>query len=251
MTTCLSRGGIVLALLLELVATNGASAQESGAADEEWGRLLGRLHDAGTGWPVAGALVALDSLHLRAITNERGEFRFGAVPPGTHELTIRHIGYGVRVWEAEVKRRSSTLLEIELAPRAIELEPLAIRVEGRIRPLHLERVGFYEREEAGWGFFLDAEYMERWTRALTRFDPKGFFRTHALWDPYRVAARRRGCRGPVVYVDGRRDRSGLIASLSAPEIGAVEVYRDTQGTPVWALDSEARCGVIAVWLKRW
>jgi len=39
--------------------------------------------------------------------------------------------------------------------------------------------------------------------------------------------------------------------LSMSEVGAIEVYRDIQGVPLWASDQEARCGVVAVWLKRW
>jgi hypothetical protein len=61
--------------------------------------------------------------------------------------------------------------------------------------------------------------MERASTGVTRFDADRFFKIFGQWDPWRVARRRR--------------------------------CRDMQGVPLWASDQDARCGVVAVWLKRW
>ena len=235
--------------LVALVTASPLPAQES---DDARGHIRGTVVSAETGEPVAGVEVVLAALDRRTLTSAAGSFTLGNLPAGRRQLSLRHIGYGIHTVHVDIRARATTVIEVPLEVRAIELEPLEVRVEGRIRPVALERGGFYEREEDGWGVFWDPEAMERAATGLARFDPDRFFKTFGQWDPWRLA-RRRGCRRPEIYVNGRKDRTGLVESLtlSTWEIGAIEVYRDTHGVPPWALDRQAGCGVVAIWLRRW
>ncbi|WP_419165834.1 carboxypeptidase regulatory-like domain-containing protein [Candidatus Palauibacter sp.] len=74
-----------------------------------------------------------------------------------------------------------------------------------------------------------------------------------------ILARGRGggslaCGGsPQVIIDGRLDRSGLITTLSASGIGAVEVYHGAHRVPEVVRDARADpfCTTIIIWTRQW
>lgn len=243
---------IVVALATVCMALAHGRAAGQPEPDVAPGRLVGEVLEDDSSRPIADVAISLRVPARTTLTDRDGRFRFRDLPAGRHELTLRHVGYGERTIEVEVVPGRTTELTIHLPPVAIQVEPLAVRVEGRLRPRYLEERGFYERQEAGWGLFWDPVDMERASTGIARFRPEEFFRIFGHWDPWRLA-RRRNCRSPALYVNGHPDDAGLLESnlLSAAEIGAIEVYRDTHGVPAWALDGEAACGVVAVWLKRW
>jgi protocatechuate 3,4-dioxygenase beta subunit len=89
------------------------------------GAILGRVVDALTSEPIAGAWVGLDGASAEAdstplqrwtLTNEHGEYRFGTVPPRPHTLRVVKHGYQPAEREVEVHSGQTTVANFRLQP---------------------------------------------------------------------------------------------------------------------------------------
>ena len=110
---------VPLALLLAVqVAQAGVS-----------GTVRGEL----TGVPLGGALITLSDLDREVLTDARGRFGFGALPPGPHHVTIAHYGYESRTLHALVPRTGQLELNIALQPVPVELDGLFVEPRLPIR----------------------------------------------------------------------------------------------------------------------
>ncbi len=217
-------------------------------------RVIGRLTDEVDGTPIEGALVTIEPAGRQAVTDSAGAFALGDVPPGRYELRIRHIAYGTRSLPVEVRAGMTTSLSLRLAPEAIALDPLEVRVEARFRPRYLEERGYYERRERGWGTFFDPVDVERWSTGFAR-GAEDFLNHLAFQAPSFSPL----CARTPTYIDGRRVRreegpmaDNLLREMSASEIGAVELYTSSVGVPLFAFtDSTTVCGALVIWTRRW
>jgi hypothetical protein len=91
--------------------------------------LTGRVTDAETGEPVAGALVTLSDINYVTLSDANGRYRFIGVPAGPQHLSIRHVGFAARTLhllapgegELEVnialRRLLVTLARVDVRPR--------------------------------------------------------------------------------------------------------------------------------------
>lgn len=127
------RAWLSASLLLMLAA---ASAQPTAA-------IIGRVIDADTEQPLPGATVEvlLPDSAFGTVTDERGAFRFGALPAGVHALLARFNGYApTRVQEAWARTGRSEELTIALSrdPRTLEVFEVsgAAFERGRMRDGH-------------------------------------------------------------------------------------------------------------------
>ncbi len=234
--------------------TSPAADTISEVAPEHWPRVMGRLTDATTGEPIAGATLRLAELDVSAVSGSGGRFVLPRVPPGTHEMEIRHVGYGTRTVGVTVRADVTTRLQLRLEPEAVEVEPIEVRVE--FRPEYLQDEGFYERMERGWGNYVDPEHADELFGSTVKFDGRGDLLEVVSAEfsmPTRTISRRGLCAKPegwAVFVDGRPEsRFGLLQQLRGEEIGAIEVYPHGHGVPAWAMTPG--CGVIVVWTERW
>ena len=66
--------------------------QADARREAEAGSLRGVVTDATTGTPLAGAAVRIAGTTLSAVTNERGAYRFPAVPAGEYSVTLDYLG---------------------------------------------------------------------------------------------------------------------------------------------------------------
>ena len=115
-------------LLLTLVAISPLLGQES------TGKIQGRVTDAGTGAPIAGAQVLVDGTTLGNLTNDQGFYFINEVPAGLQNVRAQFIGYRPFVIEGQrILAGQTTTLNFELEQTAVELE--AITVEGERNPL--------------------------------------------------------------------------------------------------------------------
>jgi len=241
------------------VLAGPAAAQELEAV--RLARIVARLVDAETGAPIVQALATLVDLDRRALSDETGTVTFLDIPPGTHRMTVRHIGYGEQSVEVEVQSLTSVIMAVELTPVAVAVAPIEVEIEHR--PRFLEDEGFYTRRAVGLGTFFDPQFVGRWGvgawAAADQF-------VDLLLDMTPPMGRSIVCTAgpPVVYIDGFRSgyyyppafsRRGNhydpLEALSTYTIGAVEIYPQGHGAPLFAFDPDSVCGVIAIWTNRW
>lgn len=98
----------------------------SESAARTLGSVGGLLVDALTGVPVQQAVVSLEGVALQALTGTDGRFLFEGVPPGSHRLEIRHLGYRVDAEPVELPAGHDLFLSMRVAPQAITLEGVEV-----------------------------------------------------------------------------------------------------------------------------
>ncbi len=97
-------------------------------------RLLGRVYDARSGAPIAGALVQVEATAFGAQTDENGVFRIENLSPGSYTLLASMIGYTSQSVKGVVVSPDVThRIEIALTPLPIGLDSVII-VGRRARP---------------------------------------------------------------------------------------------------------------------
>lgn len=98
------------------------------------GKVQGRVTDAATGAPVAGAQVRILGGTFGNITNDQGFYFINEVAIGLSDIEASFIGYRAVVVEGErILAGQTTTMNFELEQTAVELE--AITVEGERNPL--------------------------------------------------------------------------------------------------------------------
>lgn len=244
-------------------------AAAASRAEAEPGRITGRIEDTETGRPVTEATVKLEPGGRTALTDGRGKFAIPEAPAGQGKLTIHHVAYGDQTVEVNVPSELTVNLDIELPPKAVELEPIDVRVEATIRNRHLEDEGFYRRMEKDFGHFWTPERLERRKPArvshvLKQTPGVGLLRQCGgvcRYYPYLHNSTPRfsadgdlyTCRA-TVYLDGRKAPldafTGIDELVPASSLAAIEVYRGAAGTAPEFIDSDSRCGVVVLWTKR-
>ena len=253
------------------IALTGPSAEGSLEVTRDGGaitgRVTGRVVDAGSEAPVAGAVVAVRG--LSALTSESGAFVLDDVPPGPASLTVEHIGYGTLVDTLTLFGHATVDVTVRLATDPVQVEPITVTVE-QVRDRRLEVKGFYERrrwgEAAGTGSYFTREDIERRNPHLISqmiADLPGVRLNcgralgSRFCDVEAVAAVGFSCHRMSVYIDGIRVISGdrpsgvnKLDNFVLPiEVGAVEVYRGAASLPAEFGGAGAQCGVVAIWTR--
>lgn len=117
----LARG--LIAFLVALTLTAGTAApQQSGAS----GSLTGAVVDSASGLPIIAAEVRLTDLHRVDRTHADGAFEFLDVPPGTHTVSIRRLGYREFRQIVVVTAGAATRIRVTMQPAAVELSPTIV-----------------------------------------------------------------------------------------------------------------------------
>ncbi|MBI4538426.1 MAG: TonB-dependent receptor [Gemmatimonadetes bacterium] len=124
------RGRVVWAFLVAVWVVGGAG----GLAAQTTGKVQGRVTDAQTGQPLAGAQIVVLGTRLGNITNEDGYYFINNVPAGLQDIQTQYIGYQtLTVSDQRVLVGQTMTVNFAMTPEAIALEP--ITVEGERNPL--------------------------------------------------------------------------------------------------------------------
>jgi len=125
--------------------------------------VQGRILEPGTENPVQNAEVVLrqrsGEVVVTGLTNERGFFRLSTPEPGFFAFRASALGYGeVGRDSLEIGAGRLTVLQVEMAPEPLGLDPIVVVAESRV--FQLEVQGFYNRVQSGFGHFITPEEID-------------------------------------------------------------------------------------------
>jgi hypothetical protein len=186
-------------------------------------------------------------------------------------LTVELLGYSSREDLVAVDGGKILTLELTLAVRPIELDPIVVSVEAR--SLDLELAGFYQRREATSGLFITREKVEEraplYTTDLFR-GLAGIRVVGGLGMGTQQAVVLAGSRAlsfsggggacyPTVWIDGQMVHVGtagpmgggpaFLDNLIQPDqIAGMEIYNSAASMPV-QYNLYGGCGVIVIWTR--
>jgi hypothetical protein len=113
--------------VLGLLVTGRAAAQEAG-------KVQGRVTDAASGQPIAGAQITIAGTRLGNISNAEGFYFINNVPAGLHDINTQFIGYqAVTVREQRVLAGQTITVDFKLTQSAVQIA--ALEIIGETQPL--------------------------------------------------------------------------------------------------------------------
>ena len=222
----------------------------------------GRLFDNETRGSVINGNVALrdtmGAVVARTATDAEGRFTLRAPEAGTYSILAVGLGYrSTPTGPIEVRMGAATTLEIFLLPKPLQLDPLVVTAE-RIRT-ELQRQGFYQRKEKGYGYFLSPEDLRMRPPIneleVIRRAPFIYLDPQYLGSEQRIIMRAFGRQCvPILYVDGVErqwwpGRAGVVQDwVNFADIIAVEVFRGQGEIPQeLVIGWDNTCGLVQVW----
>jgi TonB-dependent Receptor Plug Domain len=222
--------------------------------------IRGRLLDSQNELPIpVGRFVVLDSAFVPLATtwtDALGQFSMRLRQEAV--VMVYASAYSYRSFvdgPFHLGRTDTFWVEFRIEPHPVQVDSLAVTVEGRQR--RLEVSGFYSRRstEPG-GVFLELQDLDE-KRAIRASDFfQGIPGVHVvpgrdgIW---RVLLRNR-CL-PNLYIDGIRLRSQNFDSVRIDEmvhpndVEGIEIYRSTAQVPSQYGGTGAGCGVILIWTR--
>lgn len=243
---------LIFGMLAGQRIANAQGPPRGGASDSV--AVSGRLLDRASGDEISAATISFLSatgsaeVVWRGETARSGRFRSDPIPAATYELRVEALGFPTLQQEIEFTGGGEIDLRIELAPEAVELEPLVVTARRQTR---LERNGFYDRRRLGMGHTRTREDID----ALNPFRFSDIFRTIPGVQVVPVrggtgsALRMRGRCRPDLVVDGVT-LSGVYSIddvVSAHDVEAVEVH--SIGSVPLELARSSSCGAVLVWTR--
>ncbi|HLA90884.1 MAG TPA: carboxypeptidase-like regulatory domain-containing protein [Gemmatimonadaceae bacterium] len=247
-----SRGAIIRAIACTVAAVLVCGAALAGIATraraQGAGSIEGRVVDV-SGRPIGGARITLDSSARRAQSELDGRFVFRQLPPGTHRLDVRRLGYQPATIAVDVTDRTiRPVITLSAIPQLLD----SVRIAERARGLSYSAVVLDDFAQP----VLDAQVVVPGSSGQIRTDSAGRFRVRAeKAGTLMLRLRKLGYR-PVLttlrLVAAREDTlrmSRIAQTLPAAEV--VErsgfgrdtfVYRDLEARMRW---KETGAGVIS------
>lgn len=243
-----SSGVRVIALVLVLGAFGNAQvARAQGRA------LVGVVRDSARGLGIAGAEVRIDGTAFRALTDERGAFRFADGTATAATLHVRRLGFVPRVVAVSVAE-SAAPIEVTLAASAPSLATIVVRAE---RAKYTGRLaGYYERlERRSIGTFITRADLERERPSqITDMIQRAPGVNLARGRPgmLRVRMRGRDC-SPLIWLDGAALSLGDVDldAFSPVSLEGIEMYLGASSAPQRYQGARGKneCGTILLWSR--
>lgn len=226
--------------------------------------LEGRITDASTGEPVAGAGVHVVGTDLSTVSGEDGGYGLERVPPGLHTVRVRRFGYLVAVRSIRAAPARATHLDVALSPSPLALAEVVVTATGE-QPRHelghvVERIAGREGRSPAVPDLSDL--LTARAPGIQVLDNTG---TAGLESAVRI----RGSNSmslsnePIVFVDGVRinsrkgnffiifvggHRASRIDDIDLQDVESVEIVKGPAAAALYG--TEAANGVIRVRTRR-
>lgn len=106
----------------QAVAASSSSAHEenvdpSSPVASRYGAVIGTISDV-DGLPLPGALVSIDKLKVKAVSDAEGRFKLANIQPGTYKLKVHYVGFAPVETTAVVKAGQTAEVHFELREAA-------------------------------------------------------------------------------------------------------------------------------------
>ena len=268
---------VFVAILALLPMSRGALAQ---------GEISGRVVVADSGRPpVPGAEASIAKLGRRVLSDSSGRYRLKEIPPGTHTVVLRAIGF----------RSESSLVTIDF-DEVVSWDAVLTRATGTVLPERVitapetrtpaKLLEFTERRESGVGHFVTREQLAkvegglRETGDVISLIPGVRVRrgSNKIWiasgrtpstgcafctmsvqqlNQADVAAGARPACFMDVYIDGalvfdsRHPENGLfdVNTVKPEHISGIEAYTSAAQVPAKYNRTGNGCGVLLIWTR--
>jgi carboxypeptidase-like protein len=220
--------------------------------------LVGRVF-SDSGMVLIGAEVVLNGPRNLQRTNEKGEFRFAAVPSGFQIVGVRMLGYAPKVDTVEMADAGEVRREYKLSRIETTLPSVPVTATILDRKLY----EFHDRRKYGMGRFLDsAEFAKaagtRTSDKLSKLPGLMIVRGRGMSAYVTTSrslanSRNRMCTSNV-WLDYINLGPGFnVNELDPSIIAAVEWYASTSAVParfaVPAKPNAPYCGTLVIWLR--
>ncbi len=235
------------ALRIELSRLAAGEGYAPDPGREREGRILGRVSDP-EGIALKGVLVS--AADDQTLTNDKGFFEVRISETGAIPVTFEMFGRATIVDTVQTQAEEGLFLRVAMPVEALDIEPMTVTAVSRRRLLYLEDVT--RRVAMGFGTFVTATGLQE--RGYPSFGQllrnQPGMRILGGVPVFRDAGSLgTGPCPPIFYLDGARI-AGPLADFITMDIELVEMYPATASVPPEYIDSDSRCGVIAVWTKR-
>jgi hypothetical protein len=219
--------------------------------------LTGNVAADSGGGPLPTTQIAITDLGRATTTNARGAFRFDSIPPGTHRLYVRRIGYAELEFSVDL-HSGDTLNRDIVMTRITILDSMSITGKPLARDAAM-RV-FEENRRLGLGKFLTAADLDKANgRSLPQMMNLFPFLTIARngSGQYKASVPARGVKSinggscaVKVFVDGVLDRDYDLNAFPPYVIAGVEYYRGPAQIPPEYAGLGSVCAVIAIHTRK-
>lgn len=220
--------------------------------------FFGTVIDSITEEGLANARVSIEEQLIESRTDADGHFELPGLKSGGHTVRIRRVGYDP--WSVSINLEVPEPMrvnfgEIKLTPaEAVTLEDIVVEGE-EFRASMLMR-DFMTRMHTEQGTFITYEDIER----IDPVNTSDIFRTipgmNTLGGGQIISARGAGSMQGFepctvqYYLDGVKVSSDVIDVVMPDVIAGIEIYNGSATIPhIFRSQSNANCGVIAVWMK--
>ncbi len=219
-------------------------------AMQQSGTLVGRVTDKGSGEPLRQTMVMLDGGRSRAITSDSGRYRLANVTPGTHSVTVRHLGYVQDSRQVDVRPGSEVVVDFALEKSPSQLDQVV--VTGTVTPTALRAL------PTPVSVISDSDIALQRPRTLQELLQQAV-PTAVTWDspayPSQTTLSVRGattlscCYGQMkVFIDGVEAATPGDTPVDPNSIARIEVIRGPQAAAIYG--SDAIGGVVQILTKR-
>ena len=231
---------------------------------------------------LADAEVAIPALALTTRSNAKGEFRIADIPVGTHEITVRRVGYGAMTAPITFAANDDEERRIVLQPLTVldSVEVVASRIDAGMRDFEANR-------RVGLGHFLTRDQLQQREgqstgNVLLQIPSIGLLRgrtsgafiqskrfvvplsavagqgSSTIWQPSdteRTQGMVAGCYAQV-YLDNQLMNPTQptepfdVNSIAPGQIEAIEYYASAAETPSRYAKLNSNCGVLVIHRRR-
>ena len=233
-------------------------------AAQTTGQVSGRVTNATTGEPLAGAQVVIQGTTIGTMANPQGRFLILNVPAGTHTIEVTRLGYAYQSMQVTVGAGETAVADFPLRTEAINLDELVVTgTAGSARRREIgNTVGVITADDLEAQPIISVtDALQGRTAGLTITSMGGnagsgseimLRGVNTLGGP--------GGNRPLIYVDGVRmetsyygdsgeanTRAGSFDNLDPNTIDRIEIIKGAAATTLYG--TEAAGGVIQVFTK--